>query len=34
VAWLIAYWYSRRAGAEFDRLSREIAADYDPAARG
>jgi uncharacterized membrane protein (DUF485 family) len=33
VAWLIAYWYSRRASAEFDRLSREIAADYDPAAK-
>jgi uncharacterized membrane protein (DUF485 family) len=33
VAWLVAYWYSRRASTEFDRLSREIAADYDPAAR-
>jgi uncharacterized membrane protein (DUF485 family) len=31
VAWLVALCYSRRAGAEFDRLAREIAADYAPA---
>ncbi len=29
VAWLIAYYYSRRASSEFDRLAREIAADYE-----
>jgi len=29
VAWLIAYYYSRRAGAEFDRMAREIAADHE-----
>jgi uncharacterized membrane protein (DUF485 family) len=29
VAWLVAYYYSRRAGGEFDRLAREIAADYE-----
>jgi uncharacterized membrane protein (DUF485 family) len=28
VAWLVAFVYSRRAGAEFDRLAREIAADH------
>lgn len=30
VAWLVAFVYSRRAGSEFDRLAREIAADYAP----
>ncbi|HVN42987.1 MAG TPA: DUF485 domain-containing protein [Steroidobacteraceae bacterium] len=29
VAWLIAFAYSRRASSEFDRLAREIAADFD-----
>ena len=29
VAWLIAFYYPRRAGSEFDRLAREIAADYE-----
>ena len=29
VAWLIAFYYSRRAGAEFDRLAAEIAATYE-----
>jgi uncharacterized membrane protein (DUF485 family) len=29
VAWLIAFYYSQRAGGEFDRLAREIAADYE-----
>ena len=29
VAWLIAFYYSKRAGGEFDRLAREIAADYE-----
>jgi uncharacterized membrane protein (DUF485 family) len=29
VAWGIAYYYSRRAGAEFDRLAAEIAATYE-----
>jgi uncharacterized membrane protein (DUF485 family) len=29
VAWLIAFYYSRRAGAEFDRVAREIAGDYE-----
>jgi uncharacterized membrane protein (DUF485 family) len=29
VAWLVAFYYSRRAGGEFDRLAREIAADYE-----
>jgi uncharacterized membrane protein (DUF485 family) len=29
VAWLVAFVYSRRAGSEFDRLAREIAADYE-----
>ena len=29
VAWLVAFYYSRRAGADFDRLAREIAADYE-----
>ncbi len=28
VAWLVAFYYSRRAGAEFDRLAAEIAATY------
>lgn len=30
VAWLVAFVYSRRAGSEFDRLARAIAADYEP----
>ncbi len=30
VAWLVAFYYSQRAGAEFDRLAREIAADHEP----
>ena len=29
VAWLIAFYYSRRAGGEFDRLAREIAATHE-----
>jgi uncharacterized membrane protein (DUF485 family) len=29
VAWLVAFYYSKRAGGEFDRLAREIAADYE-----
>jgi len=29
VAWFIAFYYSRRASTEFDRLAREIAADYE-----
>jgi uncharacterized membrane protein (DUF485 family) len=29
VAWLVAFVYSRRAGLEFDRLARELAADYE-----
>ena len=29
VAWLIAFYYSRRAGAEFDRLAAEIAQTYE-----
>ena len=29
VAWLVAFYYSRRAGDVFDRLAREIAADHD-----
>jgi uncharacterized membrane protein (DUF485 family) len=28
VAWLVAFYYARRAGGEFDRLAREIAADH------
>jgi len=32
VAWLVAFVYARRAGGEFDRLAREIAADYEPRA--
>ena len=32
VAWLVAFVYSRRAGNEFDRLAREIAADHAPGA--
>ena len=33
VAWLVAFYYSRRAGSEFDRLAREIAADYETQGR-
>lgn len=33
VAWLIAYFYSRRAGAEFDRLAAEIAETYESQGR-
>jgi uncharacterized membrane protein (DUF485 family) len=29
VAWAVALYYSRRAGSEFDRLAREIAADHE-----
>jgi uncharacterized membrane protein (DUF485 family) len=29
VAWGIAFYYSRRAGADFDRLAAEIAATYE-----
>jgi uncharacterized membrane protein (DUF485 family) len=29
VAWLVAFYYSRRAASEFDRLAREIAADHE-----
>ncbi len=34
VAWLIAFFYSSRAGGEFDRLAREIAADYEKQGKG
>jgi uncharacterized membrane protein (DUF485 family) len=34
VAWLVAFYYSRRAGAEFDRLAREITADYEKPGQG
>jgi uncharacterized membrane protein (DUF485 family) len=30
VAWVIALFYSRRAGREFDQLAAQIAADYAP----
>jgi len=30
VAWLVAFYYSQRAGVEFDRLAQEIAADHEP----
>jgi len=30
VAWLVALVYARRAGSEFDRLAREIAAEHAP----
>jgi uncharacterized membrane protein (DUF485 family) len=33
VAWLVAFYYSRRAGSEFDRLAREIAADHETKGR-
>jgi uncharacterized membrane protein (DUF485 family) len=33
VAWLVAFVYARRAGLEFDRLAREIAADYEHGRR-
>jgi uncharacterized membrane protein (DUF485 family) len=33
VAWLVAWYYSRRAGAEFDRQAAEIAAAYQSAGR-
>ena len=33
VAWFIAFYYSRRAGADFDMLAREIAADYEQKGR-
>ena len=33
VAWLVAFYYSQRAGSEFDRLAREIAADYETKGR-
>lgn len=33
VAWLVAWYYSRRAGSEFDRLAAEIAADYEQTGR-
>ena len=33
VAWLVAFYYSRRAGSEFDPLAREIAADYETKGR-
>jgi uncharacterized membrane protein (DUF485 family) len=33
VAWLVAYYYSRRASSEFDRMAREIAADYEKGGR-
>ncbi|HET7204494.1 MAG TPA: DUF485 domain-containing protein [Steroidobacteraceae bacterium] len=29
IAWTVAFYYSRRAGGEFDRLARELAADYE-----
>jgi uncharacterized membrane protein (DUF485 family) len=28
VAWAVAFYYSRRAGVDFDRMAREIAADH------
>ena len=33
VAWLVAWYYSRRAGAVFDRAAAEIAADYQKTGR-
>ncbi len=33
VAWLVAWFYSRRASTEFDRLAAEIAADYQKLGR-
>jgi uncharacterized membrane protein (DUF485 family) len=33
VAWFIAFYYSRRANADFDVLAREIAADYETRGR-
>jgi uncharacterized membrane protein (DUF485 family) len=33
VAWLVAWYYSRRAGAEFDRQAAEIAAAYQSSGR-
>ena len=33
VAWRIAFYYSRRAGAEFDRAAAEIAATYQSTGR-
>lgn len=33
VAWFVAFYYSRRAGADFDMLAREIAADYEQKGR-
>jgi uncharacterized membrane protein (DUF485 family) len=29
VAWLVAFYYSRKASTEFDTVAREIAADYE-----
>jgi len=34
VAWLVAFYYSRRAGAEFDQAAAEIAASYEKKGRG
>jgi uncharacterized membrane protein (DUF485 family) len=33
VAWLVAFYYSRRASAEFDTLAREISSDYEQKGR-
>lgn len=33
VAWLVAFYYSRRAGTEFDRAAAEIAATYQQTGR-
>jgi uncharacterized membrane protein (DUF485 family) len=33
VAWLIAFYYSRRASSDFDRLAREIAASHEKKGR-
>ena len=34
VAWLVAFYYSRRASTEFDRAAAEIAASYEMKGRG
>ena len=34
VAWLVAFYYSRRASTEFDRAAAEIAASYEKKGRG
>ena len=34
VAWLVAFYYSRKASGEFDRLAHEIASDYEKGRVG